>query len=386
MGTVDRILAATRTLLKATNHPAPVSENPRHAGPHGTMTRDWSTEIARALMVRSRISVDLEAELDLLLHQAKANKTLARILPMIDVISDSNKAKIESAKTETQYRLRDALKLLMATQHVFLDNRVPFAVIKSLDALPDMGHDIDLLVGKNLGRARKEILERFYCRPVTLTFCDRQAGKFSTFVEGFESDFELYTRFSQLGEEYYSEEGVLARRMWSSSVDGGTYTCSVEDRLLISCIHAMYRHGKIRLSDLNVVYEAYRSRIDLDFVLRTVEASGAQRGFAVFMKTLERLGLEVIGHDALPIQVKEYVDRVIASDRILRILVNSLRLKFPIRIPVRMLILLFLHKAAADFARSKVRSCLRSTLAPMLLLLDKAIPLRLQKAISVRMW
>ncbi len=165
-----------------------------------------------------------------------------------------------------------------------------------------------------------------------------------------------------------------------------TYLCSQEDRLLITCIHTLYRHGKIRLSDLKVAYDALNSRLDSDIVLGTVESAGIQRGFAFFLRILEMMGQEILGKDLVPREFKDYTDRVLYRDAILKLLLRRIRPRFPLRVPTTLVLLLFLHKAAADLARNKIGSCLRSSLAPVLLIMDKSIPLRLQKAISVRIW
>jgi len=348
---------------------------------------DWSGQIAKIIFgVKSKILVSSDSDLESLIQQAKENKALARILPLVEVRSPSSRGRLEEAVGETSGRLKDALRLLSSAQKVCLEKGIPYAVIKSLDALPDIGHDIDLLVGKNLKKVRHDLLKRFSCRTVTLTFCDRHAGKFSTFIDGFDSDFELYTSISQLGEEYYSEEEVLGRRVWNAGVDGGTYLCSKEDRLLITCIHTMYRHGKIRLSDLGIAFEALNSGVDVKYVLGVVDAAGIQRGFAIFMSVLDRVCQNATGHHILPDSVREYVDSTLRNDRVLKAFATRRKLAFPLKLSVGLLIPLFLYKAIVDMSRFRVRSSLHSLVAPALLVMDKAIPLRLQKAISVKIW
>jgi len=263
---------------------------------------------------------------------------------------------------------------------------VPFAVLKSLDAIPDIGHDIDLLVGKNLRSVRSGILNRFKCSAVTLTFCDRHAGKFSTFVQGFRSDLELYTRLSQLGEEYVPVEQVLERRERFQLAEGYTYLCCQEDRLIITCIPTMYRHGRIRLSDLGIAYQSLKTDLDLRKVLETVESAGVSKGFAVFITVLDRVFKEATGEDPIPPLVRSYVKRIMGADRVLAFLMDRMEGRFPLKVPVLIMALLFLYKGAADLSRSWVPSGLRSLTAPFLLALDKFVPLRFQKAIGVRIW
>ncbi len=320
------------------------------------------------------------------MEQAGANKATVRVLSMTEGLNAETRAKLESDRRRAGHRLQDALRLLYQTQKICLEAGIPFTVIKSLDAMPDIGHDVDLLVGKNLTVVQSKLLKEFQCNPVTLTFCDRQAGKFSTFIHGFDSDFELYTRVSQLGEEYYPEELIIKRRLESTLPQGITYLCSPEDTLLIACIHTMYRHGKIRLSDLKIASIALKSNLDLGYVFRTVNSAGIERGFAVFIMILGNMCEALLDEDLVPPPVRHHAHRILLSDLLLRVIIKSLKMKFPLRIPVRLTVLLFLYKSAADLSHARVGSSARSALAPVLLVLDKLIPFRLQKATSVRIW
>ena len=349
---------------------------------------EWSELIARILFDKERagIIVGSQLELESLISQAKANKASARVLSKTKGVDSSTMKGVEAARTEAGERLHDALSLLNQTQEVCLNAGIPFTVIKSLDAMPDIGHDIDLLVGRNLGLVRSKLLEQFQCSPVTLTFCDRQAGKFSTFIRGFESDFELYTRVSQLGEEYYPEDTIIKRRLNHALPQGQTYLCSPEDTLLIACIHTMYRHQKIRLSDLKVAWVALSSNLDLNYVLRTVKSAGIEQGFATFIMILDRMRRSLLGDEHVPSQVRSYTGRILSSDFLLSRIVKDLKMSFPLKVPLRLAVLLFLYKSATDLVHARFDSSVRSALAPVLLILDKLIPFRLQKAASIRIW
>jgi len=351
------------------------------------LDRQWSILIAKQLFEKNqKISINSEAEFDVLVEHARANKALARILQAVQGTSPSVRKKIDEARAEQDRRLREASTLLQQTQKVCLDLNVPYSVIKSLDALPDLGHDIDLLVGRNLTKVRGELMHRFQCYPVTLTFCDRQARKFSTFIEKFSFDFELYAMISQLGEEYYPAQVVLENSRQASTPVGMTYLCAKEDRFLITCIHTMYRHGKIRLSDLNIAYEVFRTGIDLHRVLATVQYAGIQKGFALFVRILEKTSRDSLGRNLVPYELQEYAKHVLDSDIILAKTASSLKQTFPLKIPIIVSMLLFLYKAASDASRAKFSSFLRSLIAPIILAIDKSLPLKLQKAIAVRIW
>ena len=348
---------------------------------------DWSEIIARQLFDgNQKIIVQSDWEFDSLVKHATANKAVARILPALQGTDANLKHRIETAQAGQKTRLQEALRLLEETQKICQELNVPYAVMKSFDALPDLGHDIDLLVANNLDMVRNALVRRVQCYPVTLTFCDRQAHKFSTFIQGFTFDFELYATISQLGEEYYSERQVLGNRASEQVYETRTFLCSQNDRLLITCIHTMYRHGKIRLSDLNIAYSALNNGANFDEIVETVKSAGIQKGFALFITILESTGLNFLRRNIVPIRFREYSQTVLSSDPLLAWSARHLRQRFPLKLPIALSMLLFLYKAANDMAGKRFSSSLRSFLAPTILAIDKIIPLKLQKATSVRIW
>ena len=357
-----------------------------HSSPQRT-EQDWSPTIARQLFDGNQdILVKSGEELDSLMKQAVANKALARILPATRGTSEILSRRLEDARIEQDKRLREALRLLEETQKICVEMNIPYAVMKSLDALPDLGHDIDLLVAQNVGKVRHELMKRIQCNPVTLTFCDRQAGKFSTFIKGFTFDFELYAKISQLGEEYYSESRVLEHRIPEQIQRTRTFLCSHNDRLLITCIHTMYRHGKIRLSDLNTAYSAFNKGVDYDTITRTAEFAGIQKGFTLFIRILETTAQNFLGRSIVPRKFHEYTTSVLASDPLLSWTATRLGQRFPLKLPIALNILLFLYKSATDLVRGRRSNWVRSLIAPSILIIDKTVPLRLQKATAVRIW
>ncbi len=292
---------------------------------------DWSKAIAKILFgkAESKLGIASEAELVSLVAQAKANKALARTLVQVEGLTSPVNRLLDGVRHEVADQLDDALRLLTDAQKICMEMGIPFAVLKSFDALPDVGHDIDLLVGRNLRNVRSMILKRFNCSAVTLTFCDR---------------------------------------------------------LVITCIHTLYRHGRIRLSDLGIAYESLKAGLDVKKILETVESAGVTKGFAVFITVLDRTFKEMIGEDPIPFPIRSYVNRILAGDRVLALLMNMMERRFPLRVPVLITALLFLYKSASDLSQSWVQSGLRSLTAPFLLALDKIVPLRFQKAIGVRIW
>jgi hypothetical protein len=148
----------------------------------------------------------------------------------------------------------------------------------------------------------------------------------------------------------------------------------------------MYRHGKIRLSDLNIAYDAFKNGVDFDTIIQTVDSAGIQKGFALFMIILEKTGHGLLGRSIVPGRLHEYAMSVLASDPLLSWSATRLGRRFPLKLPITLNMLLFLYKSAIDLARKRPSSWVRSFVAPLILVIDKTIPLRLQKATAVRIW
>jgi hypothetical protein len=148
----------------------------------------------------------------------------------------------------------------------------------------------------------------------------------------------------------------------------------------------MYRHGKIRLSDLNIAYDAFKNGVDFDMILQTVESAGIQKGFGLFITILEKAGYSFLGRNIVPRRFHEYAVSELATDPFLAWSARRLGQRFPLKLPIPLNILLFLYKSNADLAKKRLSSWLRSFVAPLILVIDKAIPLRLQKATTVRIW
>src|SRR3989441_3222650 len=146
----------------------------------------------------------------------------------------------------------EAFDLYDQMSQVFTEHGVDFVAIKSFDSLPDIGHDIDLLVpsATQLSQVEKLLLSEYKVSPQGLTHCDRLLGKFSCFLPGYKHDFELYPTISQLGEVHLDPAEVLRFRRKVMVEGREVWMTSDSDRVLIRVIHAMFRHNFLKLSDI----------------------------------------------------------------------------------------------------------------------------------------
>src|SRR5207249_9190556 len=138
--------------------------------------------LARALLKNRRVQVKDEKRM---LKLVQKNKVLLRAADLLLIPRDV----VDDAKKD----VAEAFDLYDQMSDVFTKHGVHFVAIKSFDSLPDVGHDIDLLVpsAEQLSLAERFLVDEYKVRPQGLTHCDRLLGKFSCFLPGYKHDFEL---------------------------------------------------------------------------------------------------------------------------------------------------------------------------------------------------
>ena len=203
--------------------------------------------LATALLRNDRITVRDEGRM---LKLARKNKVLLRAADLIHLPSNV----IDEAKKDVD----EAFDLYDRMSGVFAKHGISFVAIKSFDSLPDIGHDIDLLVASpsELAEAEKILVNEYRVRPQGLTHCDRLLGKFSCFLPGYKHDFELYPTISQLGETHLDPTQVLLHRkktsieghvVWMTSDSDSTNTNYSRD--VPSQLHQVVRHTGLLEAD-----------------------------------------------------------------------------------------------------------------------------------------
>src|SRR5713101_6880258 len=314
--------------------------------------------LATALLRNDKVTVKDEGRM---LKLAMKNKVLLRAAELMHLPSNV----IDEAKKDVD----EAFDLYNRMSGVFAKHGVSFVAIKSFDSLPDIGHDIDLLVPSptELAETEKLLIDQYKARPQGLTHCDRLLGKFSCFLPGYKHDFELYPTISQLGETHLDPNQVLLHRKKVILEGHVVWMTSDSDRVLIRVIHAMFRHNFLKLSDI------------LDF-LKLIETANAQEviekidnarigdAFIFYLASMERF-LQACRVENEPFQeMKKMAQERFGTDRLG--LLRRDRLVLPYRIPTVAIMMLFLVKAAREAASARWRSAISCIAAPPLIILD----------------
>ena len=314
--------------------------------------------LARALLKNKRVSVKDEARM---LKLVQKNKVLLRAADLLLLPRQS----VDEAKKDAA----EAFDLYDQMSEVFTEHGVDFVAIKSFDSLPDIGHDIDLLVpsATQLSQAEKLLLSEYKVTPQGLTHCDRILGKFSCFLPGYKHDFELYPTISQLGEVHLDPAEVLRFRRKVMVEGREVWMTSDSDRVLIRVIHAMFRHNFLKLSDILDFLKLIETANN-DEVLRKIDNARIGDAFIFYLASIDRF------LESCEVENSHFLDlQKLAKQRFGRDRLSFLRrdrLVLPYRIPTVAIILLFLLKGAREAAHKRWRSSLSCLAAPPLIILD----------------
>jgi hypothetical protein len=271
--------------------------------------------------------------------------------------------------SESNASAEEAMKLYELVSSTLEEEGISFAVIKSFDSLPDIGHDLDFLItsSTDFRRARDILVNKFKVKVEGVTFCDMVVGKFSCFLPGFKHDFELYPTVSQLGEEHLDTREVMTNRKTSYVSGRQVWLTSDVDRVIIRVIHAMFRHNFLKLSDVLDFITLTRDCSSSE-IMDAVDRAGIGDAFIFFLSTLDRF-LKASQYDYPKLDAL----RTDAEHRFGRDRLGPLRrdrLVLPYRIPTFALLILFLLKAGREASRGRLKSALMCLFAPPLLLMD----------------
>jgi len=314
--------------------------------------------LATALLRNDKVTVKDEGRM---LKLARKNKVLLRAAELMHLPSNV----IDEAKKDVD----EAFDLYHRMSGVFAKHGVSFVAIKSFDSLPDIGHDIDLLVPSptELAEAEKILVNEYGVRPQGLTHCDRLLGKFSCFLPGYKHDFELYPTISQLGETHLDPVQVLLRRRKATVEGHVVWMTSDSDRVLIRVIHAMFRHNFLKLSDILDFLKLIETA-NSEEVIEKIDNARIGDAFIFYLLSIERFlkacRVENPGFQAL----KKKAQERFGNDRLA--LLRRDRLVLPYRIPASAIIMLFLLKAARDATSARWKSSISCLVAPPLIILD----------------
>src|SRR3989449_8924016 len=296
-----------------------------------------------------------------LVKLAKKNKVLLRAAAVLQLPA--------TEMSDAKRGVDEAMRLYDLMSNAFETQGLSFAIIKTFDSMPDVGHDVDFLVSspREMAAAKFLLLGNYKADPQGRTHCDKLLGKFSCFLPGFKHDFELYPTISQLGETHLDPARVMKDRQKAKVEGRGVWLTSDPDRVLIRVIHAMFRHNFLKLSDILDFLELTRGVTPRE-VLDRVENAHIQEAFLFYLASIGRFLSACQFENSRFLDLQKLAKVRFARDRLS--FLRRDRLVLPYRIPTAAIILLFLLKGAREAAHKRWRSSLSCLAAPPLIILD----------------
>ncbi|HUG56104.1 MAG TPA: hypothetical protein VMJ92_03425 [Candidatus Limnocylindrales bacterium] len=214
--------------------------------------------------------------------------------------------RLEAAAVAERARIDRVLETLAKVGVALEDEAVEYVLTKALQHVPDMGHDMDLFVGNDLGRVRA-ILERAVgATPARGSVVSRFAGKDAYEASDPPTPLEVHGgRLGHFGEHADIARALLAARRRATITGLEVWVPSPEDQLLLQVIQRVQAHRHIRVSDVLVTLDLWGSAaLDRERVLRLAEEVGilgALRWYLAVVNGLaQRAGAPAFGDESLP--------------------------------------------------------------------------------------
>jgi hypothetical protein len=332
-----------------------------------------SVTLARAVIKREPLRAK---NANRMMRLAKLNKVSVRAARLLDAP--------EQVEFDAKVSLEEIMSLYDMMSEEFAHAGIPFVVLKSFDSLPDIGHDLDLMIPpSDIDRAKALLLKRFGTKPLELTHCDKLLGKFSCYFPGFKQDFEIYPTISQLGENHVDPELILQNRTLTSINGREVWVMSYRDRVLIRIIHAMFRHNFLKLSDI-VDFLNLAQNCTVNEIIDGIDNAGIGDAFMFFLESVDRF-LKACDADRRLIEtLKNESMKKFGKDRFG--FFRNDRLVLPYRIPSLAIMLLFLLKGTRAGFKGKWRTSILCLAAPALLILDFLNHATGNRVVRQRIW
>lgn len=229
------------------------------------------------------------------LHQAGADE-LARFAKknvILVRLDDALGSDLPSSFRLVAERQRDAVAattgLLADVVAVCARTSDPWVLPKAFHHLPDMGHDIDLLVGSNSG-IPNALMRDIRAVVAGSSIVSRAAGKLPLSVPGSETPVEVHRgRLGHLGEHQKLASSMLQRRVLSRDAGVRAFVPSAEDALLHQVIQRLFGHFAFRLSDVVVGVRLLRMPLDWEYIRTQLEATHLAFAMRVYIAIVARI-------------------------------------------------------------------------------------------------
>lgn len=256
-----------------------------------------ATVLMRALLGRS-ISPQEIARVgwDRLAGIARQNGVLLRAADRFRKEQLAIPASVVDAIEGEQRRAETALALVGRVSAVCTRLGVPFLFPKAIQHLPDVGSDLDLLVG-NRSTAIDEVLVReLGAVAVRPDIVSRIAGTATYSVPGGPPLDIQHGRIGAVGEHIDFPARLIAGRRPRTVRDLEFHVPSASDQLVLQGMQRVYGKRRIRLSDIiYTISTIAHDPLDWDYIIRQSRRAGTLRGLSCYLSYADHIQREQTG-------------------------------------------------------------------------------------------
>jgi hypothetical protein len=165
------------------------------------------------------------------------------------------------------------------------DREVPYVLTKAFQHLPDMGHDVDVLLADRSSRSDRVVATALGARAVRASIVAAFAGKRSYVADGVPIEIH-HGRVGHLGEHPALARDLLARRQRVETGAGEAWAPAAEDALLLQALQRVAGHRRIRASDVLRALDLERGGLDEEHLAATARETGLDVALAWYREAV----------------------------------------------------------------------------------------------------
>jgi hypothetical protein len=183
-------------------------------------------------------------------------------------------------------RVQTATDRLHEVCQALEESGCPVVVIKSLDHLPDIGSDLDLLTCSSEKLVIQTLRDRFGITIETPSWSDRVARKLNFRLPDLPELVEIhFGRLGQAGELEKLANRIMQRRVALEFAGKGFWVPPPEERIILVALQRLYRHFYMRICDIVTVANLIDAKVvDFDELRRASKRAGVWPGVATLLQ------------------------------------------------------------------------------------------------------
>lgn len=245
-----------------------------------------------------------EVEPETLYEVLRKNLVLIRALDACDLSTSPQAAAIQASLDREKARIQTGVEAIQRLAKELDEAGIRYAIIKTLDQYPDMGHDIDFLVLDRVGDISQIVVEGMGGEIKGRTLSERLAQKTNYRLPGHPTLEQHHERLGQVGEER-SLVDELMKRVTTTDLEGvAIQTPSLEFRILLAVLQRILRHFNIRLCDVVNMHQIVKSgEVDWDYLFEFSRQQGLYRAVAYYLSFVEAIHRDYVGEGILPDEI-----------------------------------------------------------------------------------